>query len=92
MTTDADQTAARTRRKVRQGLVVSDGMDKTVVVEIQRLKRHAVYGKTIKRSTKLKAHDETNDAHTGDTVKIMETRPISKSKRWRVIEIVERAK
>lgn len=88
----AEQTATRTRRKVRLGLVVSDGMDKTVVVQIEQRKAHPVYGKIVRRSSKLKAHDETNDAHTGDTVRIMETRPISKTKRWRVIEIVERAK
>jgi small subunit ribosomal protein S17 len=67
-------------------------MDKTVVVRIDRQVRHALYGKTIKRSSKLSAHDEANDAHLGDTVRVMETRPVSKSKRWRVVEIVERAK
>jgi small subunit ribosomal protein S17 len=83
---------ARSARKVRTGVVVSDKMDKTVLVRIDRQMRHALYGKTIKRSTKLSAHDETNDAHVGDTVRVMETRPISKSKRWRIVEIVERAK
>jgi small subunit ribosomal protein S17 len=73
-------------------VVVSDKMDKTVVVRIDRTVRHALYSKTIKRSSKLSAHDEANDAHVGDTVRVMETRPISKSKRWRVVEIVERAK
>jgi small subunit ribosomal protein S17 len=73
-------------------VVVSDKMDKTVVVRIDRQVRHALYGKTIKRSSKLSAHDEANDAHLGDTVRVMETRPVSKSKRWRVVEIVERAK
>ena len=82
----------RSARKVRTGVVVSDKMDKTVLVRIDRQMRHALYGKTIKRSTKLSAHDEANDAHVGDTVRVMETRPISKSKRWRVVEIVERAK
>ena len=89
-----EQTTAieRSARKVRTGVVVSDKMDKTVVVRIDRQMRHALYGKTIKRSTKLAAHDESNDAHVGDTVRVMETRPVSKSKRWRVVEIVERAK
>jgi small subunit ribosomal protein S17 len=81
-----------TRRKVRQGLVVSDKMDKTVLVQIDQVYRHPDYKKIIRRSSKLAAHDEANDAHVGDTVRIMETRPVSKSKRWRVIEIVERAK
>ena len=89
-----EQTTAteRSARKVRTGVVVSDKMDKTVVVRIDRSMRHALYGKTIQRSTKLSAHDETNDVHVGDTVRVMETRPVSKSKRWRVVEIVERAK
>jgi small subunit ribosomal protein S17 len=84
--------AARGRRKVRTGVVVSDKMDKTVLVRVDRQVRHALYGKTVRRSSKLAAHDEQNDAHTGDTVRVMEVRPLSKSKRWRVIEIVERAK
>ena len=87
-----DQVAERGRRKVRTGIVVSDKMDKTVLVRIDRQFRHALYGKTVRRSSKLAAHDEQNDAHVGDTVRVMETRPLSKSKRWRVIEIVERAK
>jgi small subunit ribosomal protein S17 len=82
----------RGRRKVRTGVVVSDAMDKTVVVRINSSYRHALYGKTVRRSTRLKVHDETNDAHTGDTVRIMETRPLSKTKRWRVVEVLERAK
>ena len=82
----------RGRRKVRTGVVVSDAMDKTVVVRISHQMRHPLYGKTVRRTTKLKAHDEQNDAHAGDTVRIVETRPLSKSKRWRVVEIVERAK
>jgi small subunit ribosomal protein S17 len=82
----------RGARKVRTGVVVSDKMDKTVVVRIDRQVRHALYKKSVRRSSKLSAHDETNDAHEGDTVRVMETRPASKSKRWRVIEIVERAK
>jgi small subunit ribosomal protein S17 len=88
----SEQTNERTRRKVRTGVVVSDSMDKTVLVRIDRQVRHALYGKTVRRSSKLAAHDETNDAHVGDTVRVMETKPISKSKRWRVVEIVERAK
>jgi small subunit ribosomal protein S17 len=85
-------TADRGRRKVRVGVVVSDAMDKTVVVRIDRVVRHPLYGKTIRRSSKLAAHDEANDAHVGDTVRVTETRPISKTKRWRVVEVVERAK
>jgi small subunit ribosomal protein S17 len=79
-------------RKVRTGLVVSDRMDKTVLVKVERHKRHALYGKTLRRSSKLAAHDEANDAHVGDRVRIVETRPLSRSKRWRVVEIVERAR
>jgi small subunit ribosomal protein S17 len=85
-------TAERGARKVRTGVVVSDKMDKTVVVRIDRTVRHSLYNKTVRRSSKLAAHDEANDAHVGDTVRVMETRPVSKSKRWRVVEIVERAK
>jgi small subunit ribosomal protein S17 len=86
------QTAERGRRKVRVGVVVSDAMDKTVVVRIDRQVRHPLYGKTIRRSSKLTAHDEANDAHVGDTVRVTETRPLSKTKRWRLVEVVERAK
>jgi small subunit ribosomal protein S17 len=88
----SEQTNERARRKVRTGVVVSDAMDKTVMVRIDRQVRHALYGKTVRRSSKLAAHDETNDAHVGDTVRVMETKPLSKTKRWRVVEIVERAK
>jgi small subunit ribosomal protein S17 len=84
--------AERGRRKVRQGVVVSDKMDKTVIVRIDRQMRHPLYKKIVRRSSKLAAHDEANDAHMGDTVRVMETRPISKNKRWRVVEVVERAK
>jgi small subunit ribosomal protein S17 len=89
-----EQTTAteRGRRKVRTGVVVSDKMDKTVLIRIDRQVRHRLYDKTVRRSSKLAAHDEQNDAHVGDTVRVMETRPLSKSKRWRVVEIVERAK
>ncbi len=86
------ETSERTRRKVRTGVVVSDGMDKTVLVRVDRSFRHPLYQKTVKRSSKLAAHDEQNEAHVGDTVRVMETRPLSKTKRWRVVEIVERAK
>ena len=92
MSQEQHATKERGDRKVRVGVVVSDKMDKTVVVRIDRQVRHALYDKTIKRSSKLSAHDESNDAHMGDTVRVMETRPVSKSKRWRVVEIVERAK
>ena len=73
-------------------MVVSDKMDKTVLVRIDRKVAHPLYEKTVRRSSKLAAHDEQNDAHVGDTVRVMETRPLSKTKRWRVVEIVERAK
>ena len=89
-TTTKDAANDRARRKVRVGVVVSDGMDKTVVVRIDRQVRHPLYGKTVRRSSKLAAHDEQNDAHVGDTVRITETRPVSKTKRWRVVEVVER--
>ncbi len=84
--------AERAARKVRTGVVVSDKMDKTVVVSIESTVKHPLYGKIYKRNSKLQAHDEANDAHIGDTVRVMETRPLSKNKRWRVLEIVERAK
>ncbi len=82
----------RGRRKVRTGVVVSDARDKTVTVEIASSVRHRIYRKTVRRSTKLHVHDELNDARMGDTVRIVETRPISKSKRWRLEEVVERAR
>jgi small subunit ribosomal protein S17 len=85
-------TAQRGERKVRQGRVVSAAMDKTVVVEIQRTTTHPLYRKTINRTEKLLAHDETNNVHTGDRVRVAETRPLSKRKRWRVVEVIERAK
>ncbi len=81
----------RNLRKVMIGTVISDKMDKTVVVAVQRNVRHKIYGKTVKKTYKLKAHDEENKCQTGDTVKVMETRPLSKDKRWRVVEIVEKA-
>ena len=82
----------RNYRKTRQGYVVSDKMDKTVVVEVEDRVKHALYGKVLRRSSKVKAHDEENSAGIGDRVLIMETRPLSASKRWRVVEILERAK
>jgi small subunit ribosomal protein S17 len=82
----------RAQRKVRTGVVVSDAMEKTVVVRIASQVRHPLYGKIVRRSTKLKAHDESFEARVGDTVRIVETRPMSKTKRWRVVEVLERAK
>ncbi|MEL7609598.1 MAG: 30S ribosomal protein S17 [Bacillota bacterium] len=79
-------------RKTRTGVVVSDKMDKTVVVAIKTKVRHPLYGKMVNRTRKFKAHDEKNECGIGDTVKIMETRPLSKDKRWRLVEIVEKAK
>jgi small subunit ribosomal protein S17 len=81
----------RNQRKVRQGIVVSDKMEKTVVVAVQNLVQHPLYGRTVKRTSKFKAHDENNECRVGDTVRIMETRPLSAEKRWRVVEIVKRA-
>jgi len=82
----------RGQRKSRVGVVVGDAMDKTVVVNIEQTVKHPLYGKIYKRNSRLQAHDEANDAKTGDKVRVMETRPISKTKRWRVTEIMERAK
>lgn len=82
----------RGRRKIRDGLVVSDKMDKTVVVEIEDRVKHSLYGKVMRRTSKLKAHDEQNTCGAGDRVRLMETRPLSATKRWRVMEILERAK
>jgi len=86
------KTSDRRARKTREGLVVSDKMEKTVVVAIERRFAHPLYGKMITRTTRLKAHDEENSAKTGDRVRIMETRPLSKQKRWRVVEIIDRAR
>ena len=85
-------TEERALRKVRVGMVVSDKMDKTVVVAIEDNVKHPVYGKIIKRTLKVHAHDEKNECGVGDKVKIMETRPLSKTKRWRLVEIIEKAK
>ena len=91
--TETVESAARTAdRKVREGLVVSDKMDKTVVVAVEDRVKHPLYGKVIRRTSKLKAHDENNVAGVGDRVLLMETRPLSASKRWRVVEILEKAK
>ncbi|USQ80914.1 30S ribosomal protein S17 [Ornithinimicrobium faecis] len=84
--------AGRNDRKVRQGLVVSDKMDKTVVVSVEDRVKHALYGKVMRQNSKVKAHDEENAAGIGDRVLIMETRPLSATKRWRVVEILEKAK
>jgi small subunit ribosomal protein S17 len=85
-------TIERNRRKTRVGKVTSDRMDKTIVVSIERLVKHPQYGRYVRRREKFKVHDEKNECHIGDTVRFMETRPISKDKRWRFVEIVERAK
>ncbi|MGH3680315.1 MAG: 30S ribosomal protein S17 [Natronosporangium sp.] len=90
--TAASGSVPRGRRKVREGLVVSDKMDKTVVVQIEDRVKHPLYGKVMRRTSKLKAHDEGNTCRTGDRVSLMETRPLSATKRWRVVEILERAK
>jgi small subunit ribosomal protein S17 len=82
----------RASRKTRTGIVTSDKMDKTITVAVINRKSHPVYGKTLTTTVKLKAHDEQNDAKEGDTVEIMETRPLSKTKRWRLIRVVERKK
>jgi small subunit ribosomal protein S17 len=82
----------RNRRKVREGLVVSDKMDKTVVVVVEDRVKHPLYGKVLRRNSRLKAHDENNACGVGDRVLLMETRPLSATKRWRVVEILERAK
>jgi len=91
-TTNSTGSDARATRKTRTGLVVSDKMQKTVVVAIERRVPHPVYGKMVTRTKRVKAHDEDNSAKAGDTVRIAETRPLSKEKRWRVVEIVERAR
>ncbi|MEO6570234.1 MAG: 30S ribosomal protein S17 [Ilumatobacteraceae bacterium] len=90
--TDSTVPAARSARKVREGVVTSAGMDKTIIVTVTDRVRHARYNKFILRSKKLYAHDETNDAGVGDKVRVMETRPLSKSKRWRLVDITERAR
>jgi small subunit ribosomal protein S17 len=91
----ADETATTTRpnpRKVREGLVTSNAMDKTAVVAVVERKPHPLYRKTVQRTSKLYVHDETNDLNVGDRVRVQETRPMSKQKRWRIVEVLERAK
>ena len=92
MSDTTTETEGKTRRKERRGVVVSDAMDKTVVVRVDILKPHPKYHKMMRRSIKLHAHDEANEAKVGDTVRLVETRPLSKSKRWRVAQIVEVAR
>jgi len=92
MSTDNVQSPDRARRKVREGLVVSDKMEKTVVVAVEDRVKHPLYGKVLRRTSKLKAHDEQNACGIGDRVLLMETRPLSATKRWRVVEILEKAK
>ena len=92
MTQNNTDATARAQRKVREGLVVSDKMDKTVVVEVEDRVKHALYGKVLRRTRKLKVHDEQNACGTGDRVLLMETRPLSATKRWRIVEILEKAK
>lgn len=86
------EAKARTQRKTREGLVVSDKMDKTCVVAVERFVRHPLYGRTMRQTIRLKAHDENNECRVGDRVRVMETRPLSKEKRWRVVEILEKAR
>jgi small subunit ribosomal protein S17 len=90
-TTGATDTVQQTKRKTKVGRVVSDKMDKTIVVSVERLARHPIYKRVIRLTTKFKAHDETNDAHVGDTVLIEESRPLSATKRWRLVSVVARA-
>jgi small subunit ribosomal protein S17 len=91
-TTTTETAEQRSARKVREGLVVSNKMDKTLVVAVVERVRHPKYGKFMMRTKKLYVHDETNDSNIGDKVRVMETRPLSKSKRWRLVEVLERAK
>ena len=92
MSEQENVTVERNTRKTREGLVVSDKMDKTVVVSVEDRVKHALYRKVLRRTSKLKAHDEQNDCGIGDRVRIMETRPLSATKRWRVVSILEKAK
>jgi small subunit ribosomal protein S17 len=88
----SEVTEVRGMRKTRTGIVVSDKMDKTIVVKLSTRVKHPLYSKYIKKTTKIKAHDENNECGIGDTVKVMETRPLSKDKHWRLVEIIEKAK
>jgi small subunit ribosomal protein S17 len=90
--TASESTRSRPYRKTREGLVVSDKMEKTVVVSVEDRVKHGLYGKVLRRTSKLKAHDEQNQCGVGDRVRIMETRPLSATKRWRVVELLEKAK
>lgn len=90
--TDMSASNERALRKVRSGVVVSDKMDKTIVVAIQRLVRHPMYGKVMRRTQRIKAHDQENVASVGDFVQVMETRPISRQKRWRLVEVTRAAR
>ena len=90
--TEPTEPKERNQRKVRRGYVVSDKMDKTVVVEVEERYKHSLYGKVLRRSKKVKVHDEHNEAGIGDLVSIMETRPLSATKHWRLVEIIEKAK
>jgi small subunit ribosomal protein S17 len=92
MSEETQTTKPRGERKVREGLVVSDKMDKTIVVSLEDRVKHPLYGKVIRRTSKVKAHDEQNSAGIGDRVRLMETRPLSATKRWRLVEILEKAK
>ena len=92
MSKKEENVTERTARKVREGLVVSDKMDKTVVVNVEDRVKHGLYGKVLRRNVKLKAHDEQNEAGIGDRVLLMETRPLSATKRWRLVEVLEKAK
>ena len=92
MSKKEENVTERTARKVREGLVVSDKMDKTVVVNVEDRVKHGLYGKVLRRNVKLKAHDEQNEAGIGDRVLVMETRPLSATKRWRLVEVLEKAK
>ncbi len=88
----SEMTETRNLRKVRVGKVVSDKMDKSIVVSVERRVKHAMYGKYVKKTSRFMAHDENNECGIGDTVRIMETRPMSKSKRWRLVDLIEKAK
>ena len=89
---ETDTSGERNTRKTREGIVVSDKMDKTVVVSVEDRVKHALYGKVMRKTSRLKAHDEQNDCGIGDRVLVMETRPLSATKRWRVVQVLERAK
>jgi len=88
----SENAVERNQRKVREGLVVSDKMDKTIVVSVEDRVKHALYGKVLRKPSRLKAHDETNQCGVGDRVRIQETRPLSATKRWRIVEVLEKAK